>query len=466
MLKSSFSNKTSTSRGRTVLIVCAALALIAVGVVDWSLPTFDRKLSDNHIKYIGVPSSSVGSTSGKCAVLIPTEGPDQIPHEIIENLRRQDPGPIDPLCRPTSQVIITKDDCVYERNNGGPIIMQSLSLDGKPKTVGGDEFYITYTQGLGNGKWSMFNHYSPDAVARIVDLDDGRYELHFVQPVGPTINGPRLPLSMVEGQGGKLDIHLEYTCGVGALWPPAKSNWVDGGSIYTNWEAEVDASMVPSIEMKEDRPMPQQFGYEWSRYKSIHSVGNSMIRTFVYGTNGIRRQKNMGQGPNNANPLNLNTLPKWLRVIKKLDTEESVNSGDSALLLGSGMWDMLMGTDENMDNHLEAVEKYIRGIRIMAPLADIYWKSMTATHMYVYNKTFVSGGLIERARKTLRYNSRNRAQAFYEAQAKLMQRLDVPLIDMFNMTFDAGEWHVLNDAAHFKSEFNDYLMDYFYPIDN
>merc|ERR1740139_713935 len=96
-----------------------------------------------------------------------------------------------------------------------------------------------------------------------------------------------------------------------------------------------------------------------------------MIRTFVCGADGIRRQKNMGEGPRYAEPLNLDTLPTWLSLIEKLDAEESVNSGDSALLLGSGMWDMARGTDENMDNHLEAVEKYIRGIRIMAPLADI-----------------------------------------------------------------------------------------------
>ena len=95
----------------------------------------------------------------------------------------------------------------------------------------------------------------------------------------------------------------------------------------------------------------------------------------------------------------------------------------------------------------------------MAPLADIYWKSMTATHILSYNKTFVAKEIVERARKTLRYNSMNRALVFYEAQVKLMRRLDVPLIDMFNTKFDAGEWHILNDASHFKIEFNDYLMD-------
>jgi len=466
MPKSSGSNKTATSRGRTVLIACAALALITIQVIDWSLSRFDRKLSDNHIKYIGIPFSSLGVTSIKNAVLIPAEGPDPIPHEIIENLRGQDPRPIDPLCRPTSQVIITKDDFGHERNNGGPIIMQSLSLDGKPKTVGGDEYYVTYTDGPGNGKWSIWNPSAPDAVARIVDLDDGRYELHFVQPQGPTINGPRLPISMLEGQGGKLDIHLEYTCSVGSLWPPAKANWVDGGHINSHWEAQLDASMVPSIEINEDRPMPQRFGYELKRYRTIHSVGNSMIRTFVLSPGALKRRTNIGVGPNNPAPLNLDTLPTWLRIVAELHHEESMDSEDIALLLGSGMWDLVHGTDENMDNHLLAVELYINKIRLLVPRADIYWKSMTATHTFAYNKTFVSDSLIERARESLRYVSRSRAQDFHEAQVKLMQRLNVPVIDMFNMTFDAAEWHSLNDALHFNPEFNDYLMDYFYPRDD
>ena len=72
-------------------------------------------------------------------------------------------------------------------------------------------------QGPGNGKWSIRNLSALDTVTHIVDLDDGKYEFHFVQPVRPTINGSCLPISMVEGQGGKIDIHLDYACGVGAL---------------------------------------------------------------------------------------------------------------------------------------------------------------------------------------------------------------------------------------------------------
>merc|ERR1719491_2033126 len=102
------------------------------------------------------------------------------------------------------------------------MIMQSLALDGTPKRVGGDEFYVTYTEGATVSTPYVNNYWipkSPDAVARIVDLDDGRYEFHFFQPLGPTLKGgpfrggPRLPISMLKGHGGTIAVHLEFTCG-------------------------------------------------------------------------------------------------------------------------------------------------------------------------------------------------------------------------------------------------------------
>jgi len=45
-----------------------------------------------------------------------------------------------------------------------------------------------------------------------------------------------------------------------------------------------------------------------------------------------------------------------------------------------------------------------------------------------------------------------------------MQRLNVLVIDMFNMTYNAAEWHSENDDIHFNEASNDYLMDYVYPV--
>jgi len=472
MTRNSFGNKSSISRERTVLISCAALALITIQVADWSFRTFPRKLSDYHIKHLGVTSSSLEATIGKYTVLIPAEGPDPNPQKTIDLLRQQDPEPIDPLCSPTSQLIITNDNGPH--TNVKTMIMQSLALDGTPKSVGGDEFYVTYTEGATVSTPYVNNYWipkSPDAVARIVDLDDGRYELHFFQPLGPTLKGgPRLPISMLKGHGGTIAVHLEFTCGVGALWPPAKSNWVDGGFINRHWEVEVDAFMVPTITGVEDRPLPQQFGDRFKRYKSIYSVGNSLMAGWIGIRDDSPRRTNMeettGKTTRPLVELSLQSLPKWMTILDRLIREESLNCKECALILGSGIWDLLYATEPNMKSHLEAVEKLIDAVRVMAPLADIYWKSITATHIFLYEESRVPDmvRLVENARIVLKYCSRNRAQAFYEAQVELMKRLNVPVIDMFNMTFDAAEFHVKNDAVHFVPKLDDYLMDYFYPI--
>jgi len=229
---------------------------------------------------------------------------------------------------------------------------------------------------------------SPDAVVRIVDLDDGRYGLHFIQPFGPTLNGrPRLPISMLKGQGGMIAVHLEYTCGVGALWPHAESNWADGGSIGSHWEAEVDASMVPPITGVEDYSLPQQFGDRCKEYKSIHAVGNSIFRQWITKPDhNIVRRSNMEEGTIEATrsgcALSLRTLPTWLKIVDQSIKEQSVNCKGCALILGSGIWDLVYGKEPNMESHLVAVEQYIKRVRVMAPLADIYWKSITAVHKY------------------------------------------------------------------------------------
>ena len=56
-----------------------------------------------------------------------------------------------------------------------------MTVDSKPQTVGGDEYYVTYTGHTTIPDRSL----SPHAVAHIVDLGNGSYELQFSQPLVP-----------------------------------------------------------------------------------------------------------------------------------------------------------------------------------------------------------------------------------------------------------------------------------------
>jgi len=71
-------------------------------------------------------------------------------------------------CPATSQVRISFDPQHGDKN----VILKSYSIDGEPKTEGGDEYYITYSDKTDND--------FVDAVAYLGDMGDGTYVLDFV----------------------------------------------------------------------------------------------------------------------------------------------------------------------------------------------------------------------------------------------------------------------------------------------
>jgi len=440
--------------GRRTLVACTALALATIQVINWSVfQNDDFKNSPRQLSSNKSDSSNPKSPVRKWTLLIPADGPDPHPQEVIDAIRRQDPGPLDPLCSTTSQVMITNPKHLH-KNGFGPMKLLSLNAEGKPKTIGGDEYYVTYTA---NEK--RHDYQSPDAVAHIIDLEDGSYELHFVQPIGPNVNDKPRPTSAFESEVGLLEINLEYTCGIGAFSPPSKSNWITGGYIQSHWEAVVESPMIPSITMAKDRPMPQEFGSKFRNYDGIYAVGNSLMRMWV-----MENRPNFYYSADYLFPLNMDTLAGWFTTIDTLLQEHpEAKGGNCAIVLGSGVWDTVMG-EASMESHIEAMEKYIEGVKTRAPLADIYWKSMTGLHVSVFRESGVMGN-IKTARDRLRYLSRSRAKAIYQAQIEVVERMKIPYLDMYNMTYEAQEWHNKNDALHYQYKFNEFLMDYFYPDD-
>jgi len=471
--------------GRRTLVVCAALALATIQVIDWSVfRTSTRQLSNNQNDNSGKSSMQLSNNqnddkrvlttnSHPKAILIPADGPDPHPQEVIDAVRRQDPVPIDPSCIVTSQVRITNYKHLHKDGSGfGPMIMQSLNAEGMPKTIGGDEYYVTYTAGgtrASSPNGSRSSSQSPDAVAHIVDLEDGRYELHFVQPFGPNINDKPRPTSAFESDIGLLEINLEYTCGIGALSPPTKSNWITGGYIQSHWEAVVDSSMIPSVTMAKDRQMPYRFGSWFSKYDGIYTVGNSLMRTFVE-----HMRSTMYYSAYYKHPLNMDTLDGWFTTIDTLLREHpEAEEGNCAIVLGSGVWDMGWAEWASLESHIEAMEKYIDGVKARAPLADIYWKSMTGLHIMLFHESGVKAGIkggsnafqVGLGRERLKYMSSSRAKALYQAQIEVLQRKRIPYLDMYNMTYEAQEWHNINDVIHYNYGFNRFLLDHFFPND-
>mmetsp|Transcript_17431 Transcript_17431/g.21292 ORF Transcript_17431/g.21292 Transcript_17431/m.21292 type:complete len:489 (-) Transcript_17431:122-1588(-) len=408
-------------------------------------------------------SPTIGSPLNQLQMVVPSvidETPQQIMTELFSNPkavmeeRNQE-------CKATSQVKISFDT--------EAVILSTFDKDGVEKKEGGDEFYITYH---GNGNE---DDVPPDVVAHVKDLQNGQYMLELVQPFLPfeveRLEGDILP-------GGIFTVALQYTCGLGAYMPPTKKTWEHGGSINSSWKAQVPQGFLPPITMARNRPKPPSFGEEMASYKAIYAIGDSTMRMFMGGcyqdidNMGTPRRENFGHITESDKSCSVagvgmaftsSTLDKFIGIAKWLVQGQGIEGDDGkdyALLLGSGVWDILdMNEKEqpNFDDHLKALKEFIGVVKSLTS-AKLYWKSMTAVHIHV-----VRGARdIER----VAYMSTSRAKMLYDAQMGLMRELDIPVIDMYNFTFEAADQTLPGDGRHYNGIFNERMMDYFYPVKN
>lgn len=374
------------------------------------------------------------------------------PEAVIEDKHRK--------CKATSQVKISFDS----KNS---VMLSTFDEDGVEKKQGGDEFYITYSAASTTDGSS--NIVAPDAVAHVKDLDNGRYILELVQPLLP-FEVERLESDILSG--GTFTVVLQYTCGLGSYMPPTKATWGHGGAINTKWYAKFPEGFLPPITMARDRPLPESFGKEMASYRAIYTIGDSLMHQFIGGTYqgekmDTRRRDNLSYASMLGLPLKSSTLEIFVRKAKSLARDngfEGNKGSDCALLLGSGVWDVLANNEDqqpNFDDHLEALRKYMLAVQEFTN-AKIYWKSMTGLHIHSTNGANIIGSPgVER----VRYLSASRAKMLHDAQIQLMEDLNIPVLDMYNFTYEAADQSLPGDGRHFNGELNERMMDFFYPIE-
>jgi len=456
---------TKKKKKRRVAKLLACLALAAASFIsmtsEWSSfsTTTTRRILTEQEEEEERGTVRTNPYDIKFQLVLPSDQPDPEPQAILDELFLQDQTPFKALvdrpsfsggkCWATSQVRIAFDP----QRSDGPVILKSYTFDGDPKTNGGDEYYITYSMPENEKGY-------PDAVAYSKDLGDGTYELHFVQPLLPGPDSKARPAAI--SGGGTVSVILQYTCGIGGLMPPTKSGWsTTGGAVNRRWTATVDTSVVPPVVMARDRSMPEQFGFAFSNYKNTFAVGDSLLAQFVGGRTSEERQRqtNMSFDDYMQSSLKTATLNYFLVRVRLLLQENDIygNKGsNSALILNSGVWDILDNNkwQPNFDDHLEAVKQYIQAVQEMTD-AQIYWKSMTAMHTNIVTNPL--------GFDRVRYMSSTRAKSINDAQVELMRDLNIPVLAMYNMTYEAQEHMRPGDGRHYTIFFNDLLMDYFYP---
>jgi hypothetical protein len=138
----------------------------------------------------------------------------------------------------------------------------SPDTEGHTKTMGGDEYYVTYTDASSKKV----------TLAAFIFLDhdngDGTYNLDF----------STTPLNPVRITGrGRLTVHLQYTCGIGTIPQPLKNEWVYGGACHVILIGVEPMSPLPPIASSHHQ---QMLVLTFSNNSMVIGYGDSLMEDF------------------------------------------------------------------------------------------------------------------------------------------------------------------------------------------
>mmetsp|Transcript_15167 Transcript_15167/g.21142 ORF Transcript_15167/g.21142 Transcript_15167/m.21142 type:complete len:504 (-) Transcript_15167:192-1703(-) len=409
--------------------------------------------------------------------------PDSYPLEIVQHLQSLNDNTettqtLLDSCVPTSQFKISR--------RAKRIVVQTLGPDGKPKTMGGDEFYVTYKDNTNDSK-------SPNAVARITDLQNGKYALTFRKSRAHLLKDEEVPLKPLEGEG-TLAIHFAYTCGIGELEPPEKKNWYNGGNMMTKPETtfpqpkqgphfvvEIEGYPMPTIydPLPTLPPPPELHGKQ-----IIHQMGDSVMvpMNFVPWEKEApswRTDLNSEVKQFRAN-LNMNALDGFIMPLLRERVERhralGIADEDAALITGSCIWDLaewnvtapgFYGKGGRVgffsyEEHALAMEKLITQLRTEFPKLDIYWKGCTVPHIEASN-CIAAAAMTASCHLRTKYFSYSRAFKLDRMQKMILERLQVPIFDLFDLSYEMAEFHEDGDAIHFDDEWSTNVVKLLVP---
>jgi len=318
--------------------------------------------------------------------------------------------------------------------------LKTLDANGRKKTIGGDEFYVTYR----DDSFAGFDLPHPSAVAYVTDKEDGTYDLYFVKSRYESPSAP--PVGT-----GNLTISLQYTCNIGKLWPPVKMKWDSNGALNVFYEEHMKASpkLHPPSPIRTD-------GVDLSKYDEVLNFGDSVMAQFTC-THLRMRRSNMYFEKNTGDPMLPETFKHFSDYIDSIKpTLGDVSRGKkSAILMNHGAWDLAKcDKQESFEAHLATLRRLVHYIQDKLPNVDLIWRGTTVQHV---NRA----ADIER----LIYVSTSRSKALHDAQVELMDELHIPVIDFYNYTFESNCYTKPGDAIHYQDWMLGEVLNEIYPGD-
>jgi hypothetical protein len=387
-------------------------------------------------------------------------------------------------CLPTVQVKIYQILSSSEGDDHNvEWILQSFDKFGNEKKIGGDEFYITYTES--DKAYSNENDDAqPTAVAFVHDLNSGKYKLDFVSvPVKINVNGSVhdnvhnnvynnginygnvATASTTTGSIGRIKVYFEYTCGMGSINQPMKKNWKSSGMMYQKPSYSKDNVHQPPIREFD----PPNKSINLSAYSQVVFFGDSTMYQLV-----VKNRTPEGElklfrpstdyRQNVRSELKTDSVKQFIRKLHTFHGKQLRQSENAALVIGSSIWDLLVEENiqgNNFDDHLEACRQFIEHVRKTYSKVDLYWKGTSALHPHRVDCNEATYDYQDCLNST-KYISNSRVQNLERRQRKLMQELEVPYLDLYP-TYYLSAYHTApGDGRHSIPALNEHILSWFY----
>lgn len=352
-------------------------------------------------------------------------------------------------CEPTTTVRLRADG-----------VLQSFHGSTR-KSVGGDEFHATIVR---DGR--------DIAVARISDQADGSYSLSFARVEWPAPAG--------QPSAEALQVVLVFTCGTGALGPPAKQGWNSSGWIRRRIPLMLAAHLPPlSTLVPPAVPMPAA-AIDLRRFAAFAAIGDSTVRQF---RPLIQEKRPLNFSYTDASGSMLDRFSPELGSSKvceeaaerALKAQGGVSHGARQLVLyGSGAWDLVDESKTALTTASEyqaAFTQCLRQIKRRFPGATFVLKAFFMMHplrvdcerasALCANKMWGASSCGERCYARTKYMSASRSQRLFELQRAAAAAEGFATLDALNdLTVRHAHWTAPGDGMHFSPTFNDFLWSH------
>lgn len=361
---------------------------------------------------------------------------------------------------------------VYAKPNG-QWMLQARDLDGNPKSVGGDEFFVRYFGNVAamqsdpyfNFDLDEVNDYAPcTAVAHVTDHKNGAYSLDFVRSPFAEDDWTN------ETVGGLLSVSLVYTNGIGRVTRPNKDKWETGGFLFKNFN-EWNMTVQPQIR---DFVAPV---YDLKQYNQVICYGDSLMMNFCGSVGGKHeapevtfQMKNIvPQKGNKGYLIRSDTIDEgleWLETWYGDDLRKAEKGISTALILGSAAWELMSNEGpepgHNFEDSIRMYRILVERAREMYPNVTVLWKSPQAVHLHLLGEHCMLVIPLKCGNR-IRYMSNELVKYLHDEQQKVMASLSVPYLNIWETTYLSPDTHMHDDARHYRMWPNELMMKFFYP---